>query len=100
MAKKERKENRTRECQLCHDDFQRSDGGFESICNPCTRENDNQTLEAVLSLPGNAFLDEDGMGAAVEHTSTCQTRVDPELDCSCGAADIDARALDFSEAMN
>ena len=95
--KRPRKENRIRTCQLCGNGFQRSDGSFETICSKCTREHDNQTLEAILGLPGEAFLDET---PEVEHTSTCQTLVDPELDCSCGAADIDTRALDFSEAQN
>ena len=83
-----------RDCLLCQDKFVRSTR-FEAICPRCTREQDNQTLEAVLALPGNLIQDTPGVS---QHDLTCGHW--SGYQCDCDAESLDPEALAFHEAVN
>jgi hypothetical protein len=95
--KKTRKANQTRACRICGNEFERAAGGFDVICSSCFSEQDNQTLEDAM---GMRPLDDEGKERTATHTEGCRRLLDEDLECSCGAADLDASALDFSEAEN
>jgi hypothetical protein len=97
-VKKTRKANQTRACRICGSDFERAAGGFDVICSSCFSEHDNQTLEDAMAMTP-AGDDGEG-GATTSHTEGCRRLLDEDLECSCGASDMDARALDFNEAEN
>jgi hypothetical protein len=95
-----RAENKERDCQMCRRKFKRSNARFESICNTCVRDYDNQTLEDVLSMDPTV-LDSDGEEVPLSvHDAECQNLIDSDLECNCGADQVVPADLDFSEAIN
>jgi hypothetical protein len=84
---------KTRACALCGLQFAKSKR-FATVCESCVQENDNQTLEAVLGLPGNLLEGDDR-----HHETTCSHWSGYECDCGEGEV-LDPAAMSFHEAVN
>lgn len=82
---------KTKPCSLCGRLSAR--GRFTTVCDFCVKENDNQTLEAALGMPGNVLDD------AEHHEVDCAHWAGFDCDCQDGDA-LDPAAMSFHEAIN